>query len=641
MPIDDFKQRGDIHPYLEKAGWVLLRTDGKGEEYWRRPEQPVKDRHGATLNNGVFHIFSSNAAPFEIDKNYDKFDVYALLEHNGDKTAAVSALVKAGYGRRAECTVDMSSMTCKGKAMITRAMEENVGDVGVSAVGDDDGNVGNGVGNVGVSVVGDGKSETDWPPIVLAPEPPPPPPFPIEAMPDVLGEMARAISATCKVPVAIPASALLAAAGLAIGRNVFFRVKKDLTGRANLFMLVFAARGERKSTVFGPVMEGFRPWIGKQMQEYNAEMSDLGIIEAKRNNIRQRLAKPLQRNEAEASELRSELAKVEAQLASKPANPNIFCNDLTDEALKQRLALCGGTAGIFSDDSRGMLKQIMGVRYSKDGDAHDDTLLDAFDGTKDLNYERAQRSIIPVKRPCVGLLLMAQNDMLPRLYGNGELMSSGFNSRCLFCFPESWVGEVDEHGNLLRDYDETVIDPMLETRYANLIFGLMEAAYNRKEVVFVELTPDAKAFWIERFREIERESGRNGIYREVIDTAIRYPTQGLRLALICALVNGHSAIDGKDARNGFRLLSYYIACIERIHALFSECLLPMDSRRILLHFQRHSDRKFYTLRDIYRDMNMKVEDAEKAVITLAKRNYCRIGKNSRIEVNPQVFTLPD
>jgi hypothetical protein len=31
MPIDDFKQRGDIHPYLEKAGWVLLRTDGKGE----------------------------------------------------------------------------------------------------------------------------------------------------------------------------------------------------------------------------------------------------------------------------------------------------------------------------------------------------------------------------------------------------------------------------------------------------------------------------------------------------------------------------------------------------------------------------------------------------------------------------------
>jgi hypothetical protein len=99
MPIDDFKQRGDIHPYLEKAGWVLLRTDDRGEEYWRRPGQPVKDRHGATLTNGVFHIFSCNAAPFEIDKNYDKFDVYALLEHGGDVKAAVASLAKMGFGR--------------------------------------------------------------------------------------------------------------------------------------------------------------------------------------------------------------------------------------------------------------------------------------------------------------------------------------------------------------------------------------------------------------------------------------------------------------------------------------------------------------------------------------------------------------
>ena len=300
-----------------------------------------------------------------------------------------------------------------------------------------------------------------------------------------------------------------------------------------------------------------------------------------------------------------------------------------------------GTAGIFSDDSRGMLKQIMGVRYSKDGDAHDDTLLDAFDGTKDLNYERSQRSIIPVERPCVGLLLMTQTDMLPQLYGNGELSSSGFNSRCLFCFPESWVGEVDDDGNLLRDYDETVIDPMLETRYSNLIYGLMEAAYNRKEVEYVGLTPDAKAFWIERFREIERESGNQGIYHNVIDNAIRYPTQGLRIALICAVVNEHKEIELEDVQAGFSLLSYYIACIERIHTMYSEFQLPADSKRVLHHFQRYPNRLFYTLRDIYKDMNMKSEQAESAVITLAKRNYCRMDEKNRIDVNPKVFTLAD
>ncbi len=182
---------------------------------------------------------------------------------------------------------------------------------------------------------------------------------------------------------------------------------------------------------------------------------------------------------------------------------------------------------------------------------------------------------------------------------------------------------------------------MLETRYSNLIYGLMEAAYNRKEVEYVGLTPDAKAFWIERFREIERESGIQGIYHNVIDNAIRYPTQGLRIALICAVVNGHAKIELEDIQAGFSLLSYYIACIERIHAMYSEFQLPADSKRILHHFQRHPNRLFYTLRDIYKDMNMKSVQAESAVIILAKRNYCRMDEKNRIEVNPQVFTLAD
>ncbi|MBQ7652228.1 MAG: DUF3987 domain-containing protein [Victivallales bacterium] len=639
-PGDDFNARGDLRALLQRHGWKPLRTTADGNEHWQRRGKKG-DGTSATLKDNSFYVFSSNASPFEPEKSYSPFMVYALLEHGGDCAEAASALAKEGYGKVNECQVDISAITCKGKAMTAKVKKENVGNVGVSVVGDDHGNVGNGVGNVGVSVVGDGKSESEWPPIALAPVVLPPPPFPIEAMPGVLGEMARAISATCKVPVAIPASALLAAVGLAIGRSVYFFVKKDLTGRANLYMLVFAARGERKSTVFSPVMAGFRPWLREKLKEYRTAMSDAAISEAKRNNIRQLLAKPLQDDEERMERLHAELVQTEGQLAALPSNPDIFCNDTTDEALKQRLAQCGGTAGIFSDDSRGMLKQIMGMRYSKDGDAHDDTLLDAFDGTKDLNYERAQRSIIPVERPCVGLLLMTQTDMLPQLYGNGELSSSGFNSRCLFCFPESWVGEVVEDGNLLRDYDETVIDPMLELRYSNLIYGLMEAAYNRKEVEYVGLTPQAKAFWIERFREIERESGIQGIYHNVIDNAIRYPTQGLRIALICAVVNEHKEIELEDVQAGFSLLSYYIACIERIHAMYSEFQLPADSKRILHHFQRYPNRLFYTLRDIYKDMSMTSVQAESAVITLAKRNYCRIDEKNRIDVNPKVFTLAD
>jgi len=95
-PGDDFGERGDIRPYLEQHGWVKTRT---GEnEYWRRPGKT--SGASATLKGGVFYVFSSNAAPFEPQKGYGPFQVFALLEHHGDYSAAAAALGRAGYGDR-------------------------------------------------------------------------------------------------------------------------------------------------------------------------------------------------------------------------------------------------------------------------------------------------------------------------------------------------------------------------------------------------------------------------------------------------------------------------------------------------------------------------------------------------------------
>jgi len=95
-PGDDFKQRGDIRPFLKKHDWSKV-CDGKGDnEYWRRPGK--HSYWSATWNGQVFYVFSSNAAPFEGGHGYSAFAVYALLEHDGDWTAATAALHKLGYG---------------------------------------------------------------------------------------------------------------------------------------------------------------------------------------------------------------------------------------------------------------------------------------------------------------------------------------------------------------------------------------------------------------------------------------------------------------------------------------------------------------------------------------------------------------
>ena len=96
-PGDDYDARGDVREILIKHGWTSLGFRGDRED-WKRPG---KEGNGisATLQNGYFYVFSTNAAPFKANQGYAPHRVYALLEHNGDFTAAANALMEEGYGQ--------------------------------------------------------------------------------------------------------------------------------------------------------------------------------------------------------------------------------------------------------------------------------------------------------------------------------------------------------------------------------------------------------------------------------------------------------------------------------------------------------------------------------------------------------------
>ena len=100
-PGDDYNRRGDIRALLLAHGWTYLRKSPDGNEHWRRPDKEG-DGTSATLKDGTFYVFSSNAAPFEPGKAYSPFATYSLLEHGGDYTKAASALLAEGYGSREE-----------------------------------------------------------------------------------------------------------------------------------------------------------------------------------------------------------------------------------------------------------------------------------------------------------------------------------------------------------------------------------------------------------------------------------------------------------------------------------------------------------------------------------------------------------
>ena len=99
---DYLRKSDDWRRALLRAGWTFIREDAKNE-YWARPDQPVAGKTGGCYSKeeGYFHVFSSNAAPLEVDKTYSPLQLIAALEHHGDLSEASRA-----YSRRVEGATD-------------------------------------------------------------------------------------------------------------------------------------------------------------------------------------------------------------------------------------------------------------------------------------------------------------------------------------------------------------------------------------------------------------------------------------------------------------------------------------------------------------------------------------------------------
>ena len=100
-PGDDFNQRGEVLPILEKHGWFIHPEVRDPEVRLTRPGKRPDQGISATLGHKgrrILYVFTSDAPPFEANRGYTPFTVYALLEHGGDFAAAASDLRRQGFG---------------------------------------------------------------------------------------------------------------------------------------------------------------------------------------------------------------------------------------------------------------------------------------------------------------------------------------------------------------------------------------------------------------------------------------------------------------------------------------------------------------------------------------------------------------
>ena len=95
-PWDVYNESIDFPILLRQAGWKKI-GKVKGGTTWGRPGG-VPNKISATLyDDGKLHVFSSNAAPLEIDKQYTPYAFLTYMDYDGDFQVSATKLVEAGY----------------------------------------------------------------------------------------------------------------------------------------------------------------------------------------------------------------------------------------------------------------------------------------------------------------------------------------------------------------------------------------------------------------------------------------------------------------------------------------------------------------------------------------------------------------
>lgn len=103
-PFDDYNERGDVLDLLQSEGWKITGQRGKNVLIKRAGKSDSTHSASFCLERKILYVFSTSTQ-FEAEQGYNPVQVYTVLKHNGDFSAASKALYEQGYGERIESAI--------------------------------------------------------------------------------------------------------------------------------------------------------------------------------------------------------------------------------------------------------------------------------------------------------------------------------------------------------------------------------------------------------------------------------------------------------------------------------------------------------------------------------------------------------
>jgi hypothetical protein len=392
------------------------------------------------------------------------------------------------------------------------------------------------------------------------------PAFPIDALPEPVAEMVRAVSEFTQTDPAMAATAGLSVLSACAGGHAELEIRGGWSEPCHLYTATIAAPGERKSAVqqlmSRPLLDTEKDLAAKGVGERAEAVTRKQVAERTAERLKGAAAKADLGTDAWASAMADAIGG--AQMADQitvPPVPRLIADDITPEAAATLLAEQGGRLAILS--AEGGIFDIIAGRYS--GNVPNmDLWLKGHSGDM-LRVDRKNREPEYVPRPALTLGLMIQHAVLHVIAANPVFRGRGFLARVLYAFPESRVGR--------RTIAPTPIDTGIVNGYNAAVAELASGMHGwGGDPAVLTLTPAAHEAVLTIERTVEPTLADDGSLAQLKDWGSKFVGAIVRIAGILHLgalgseVGPCTSVEAETILSAFRIGDYFRACAIRAFA---------------------------------------------------------------------------
>ena len=383
------------------------------------------------------------------------------------------------------------------------------------------------------------------------------PTFPLETLPQVIHDYIAALAIHTQTSVDMAAAIALGALAVCVQGKYVVEGKAGYTEPLNLYVVVIASPGERKSAVMQEVVGPIRRYE-KQVNEQMAPT--LRENQAKRKDLQRQITRLEKRLERTADpELELELKDCEYQLEDLPELKSVryYADDCTPEALTSLLCANNGVFSVLS--SEGGIFDILAGRYNRKPNL--ETWLKGHCGDE-IRVDRRGREPEYIPRPTLSAVLTVQPSVLSEIMNNNTMEGRGLLARFLYCTPPSLIGR--------RSFLTPPVPKSTAASYELLIQHLMELPTGECPTV-LRLSTAAQRSFSDFFLEHEKYLKEGG--RAISDWAAKYPGAVLRIAGLLHLAQSNSSLEisYQTLRSAITIGRYFL-----LHAEFAYTQIATD-----------------------------------------------------------------